>query len=134
MTSNAFCYFDIPFFCFQVQQGRTGNTEKEIVNITPHTTKTDFNSPTNVYKSAINTTRYEPLLNQENCADTMSLTVTPHVLLLNDLKIPFRHKSKLVFLFGCYMWLEGHVPVDVVTPIQLLGVFKAISTLLAQCQ
>lgn len=111
MTSNAFCYFDIPFFCFQVQQGRTGNTEKEIVNITPHTTKTDFNSPTNVYKSAINTTRYEPLLNQENCADTMSLTVTPHVLLLNDLKI-----------------------VDVVTPIQLLGVFKAISTLLAQCQ
>ncbi|XP_063075275.1 pre-mRNA 3'-end-processing factor FIP1 isoform X2 [Engraulis encrasicolus] len=43
-----------------VQQGRTGNTEKEIVNITPHTTKTDFNSPTNVYKSAINTTRISP--------------------------------------------------------------------------
>lgn len=45
-----------------VQQGRTGNTEKEVVNLTPHTThnKPDFNSPTNMYKSAMNPTRISP--------------------------------------------------------------------------
>ncbi|XP_041960968.1 pre-mRNA 3'-end-processing factor FIP1 isoform X4 [Alosa sapidissima] len=41
-----------------VQQGRTGNTEKEVVNLTPHTIKPDFNSPTNIYnKPGINPTR-----------------------------------------------------------------------------
>ncbi|XP_030643810.1 pre-mRNA 3'-end-processing factor FIP1 isoform X2 [Chanos chanos] len=39
-----------------VQQGRTGNIEKE-VSVSAHVTKPDFTSPTNLYKSGMNTAR-----------------------------------------------------------------------------
>lgn len=42
-----------------VQQGRTGNTEKEIT-IQAHTSKTDFPSPSTMYKTGLNQARISP--------------------------------------------------------------------------
>ncbi|XP_028833738.1 pre-mRNA 3'-end-processing factor FIP1 isoform X3 [Denticeps clupeoides] len=43
-----------------VQQGRTGNNEKDATNMIPHTVKPDFSSPTNIYKPGVNPTRVSP--------------------------------------------------------------------------
>uniref|UniRef100_A0A3Q1ES68 FIP1-like 1 protein n=1 Tax=Acanthochromis polyacanthus TaxID=80966 RepID=A0A3Q1ES68_9TELE len=40
------------FWLFQVQQGRTGN-EKDLSSLPVHTSKPDFTSPVNLYKSAV---------------------------------------------------------------------------------
>ncbi|TRY88978.1 hypothetical protein DNTS_013347 [Danionella cerebrum] len=42
-----------------VQQGRTGNSEKEIM-IAAHATKADFSSPSSLYKAGLNTARISP--------------------------------------------------------------------------
>ncbi len=41
---------------FQVQQGRTGNSEKEIT-VAAHAAKADFSSPSNLFKAGLNPAR-----------------------------------------------------------------------------
>ncbi|KAL2089054.1 hypothetical protein ACEWY4_015953 [Coilia grayii] len=40
-----------------IKQARKGNTEKDVVNLTPRTAKSHFITSTNIYKSGMNTTR-----------------------------------------------------------------------------